>query len=183
MNVINVFGMTCAFEVLIKNCSDKKFKIVYKPQCRMFISYDMCAVAKTQINPRILEVRSAFAERFRGGSRRISEGVDLIIYYCTYSTYSDRQAWANSVDPDQTPQNAASDQGLHCLSLTQQFYKHSQVIKIDFWREVYGKSAQNLSNLSKISHENETLSQTGIRLNLTFTTGFCFWDNFNNLYI
>ena len=23
-----------------------------------------------------------------------------------YSTYSDRQAWANSVDPDQTPQNA-----------------------------------------------------------------------------
>ena len=24
----------------------------------------------------------------------------------TYSTYSDRQAWANSVDPDQTPQNA-----------------------------------------------------------------------------
>ena len=24
----------------------------------------------------------------------------------TYSTYSDRHAWANSVDPDQTPQNA-----------------------------------------------------------------------------
>ena len=33
----------------------------------------------------------------------ISEGIrfDLI-----YSTYSDRQAWANSVDPDQMPQNA-----------------------------------------------------------------------------
>ena len=24
----------------------------------------------------------------------------------TYSTYLDRQAWANSIDPDQTPQNA-----------------------------------------------------------------------------
>ena len=34
--------------------------------------------------------------------------------------YWDRQAWTNSVDPDQTPQNAASDQGLHCLPLVQQ---------------------------------------------------------------
>ena len=31
--------------------------------------------------------------------------------YSSYSRYSDRQAWANIVDPDQTPQNAASDQG------------------------------------------------------------------------
>ena len=31
--------------------------------------------------------------------------------------YWDRQAWANSVDPDQMLQNAASDQGLHCLPL------------------------------------------------------------------
>ena len=28
---------------------------------------------------------------------------------------------SNGVDPDQTPQNAASDQGLHCLPLVQQF--------------------------------------------------------------
>ena len=28
------------------------------------------------------------------------------------------QAGANCADPDQTPQNAASDQGLHCLSTT-----------------------------------------------------------------
>ena len=27
-----------------------------------------------------------------------------------------RQAWANSVDPDQMPKNAAFDQGLHCSS-------------------------------------------------------------------
>ena len=51
-------------------------------------------------------------QNFRGG------GFDLNIL--PYFTYSDRQAWANSVDPDQTPQNAASDQGLHCLPLTRQ---------------------------------------------------------------
>ena len=28
---------------------------------------------------------------------------------------------ANSVDPDQTPQNAASDQGRHCLHKVQEF--------------------------------------------------------------
>ena len=31
----------------------------------------------------------------------------------------------NSTDPDQTPQNAASDPGLQCLPLIQQFYTHS----------------------------------------------------------
>ena len=41
--------------------------------------------------------------------------------YCIYPTYVHRQAWANSEDPDQTPQNAASDQGLHCLPLIKQF--------------------------------------------------------------
>ena len=35
--------------------------------------------------------------------------------------YLDRQAWSISVDPDQMPQNAASDQSLHCLSVIQQF--------------------------------------------------------------
>ena len=35
--------------------------------------------------------------------------------------FSDRQAWANSVDPDETPQNAASHQGLQCLPVIQQF--------------------------------------------------------------
>ena len=37
--------------------------------------------------------------------------------------YCDRQAWTNSVDPDQTP--AASDQDLLCLSLIQQYFKHT----------------------------------------------------------
>ena len=33
----------------------------------------------------------------------------------------DRQAWANSVDPDETPLNAASHQGLRYLPLILQF--------------------------------------------------------------
>ena len=33
--------------------------------------------------------------------------------------YSDKQAWVNSADPDETPHNAASHQGLHCLLLIQ----------------------------------------------------------------
>ena len=41
--------------------------------------------------------------------------------YRIYHMYSDRQAWANSKDPDETPQNVASHLGLHCLPLIQQF--------------------------------------------------------------
>ena len=41
--------------------------------------------------------------------------------YSIYHKYSYRQAWASSVDADGTPQNAASHQGLHSLTLMQQF--------------------------------------------------------------
>ena len=41
--------------------------------------------------------------------------------YHIYRMYLNRQAWANSVDPDEMPQNAPSHQGLHCLPLIQQF--------------------------------------------------------------
>ena len=34
--------------------------------------------------------------------------------------YSDRQALANSIDPDEMKQNATSRQGLHCLPLIRQ---------------------------------------------------------------
>ena len=44
--------------------------------------------------------------------------------YCNNPKYWDGQAWANSVDPDQMLQNAASDQGLHCLPLIQRYFKH-----------------------------------------------------------
>ena len=40
--------------------------------------------------------------------------------YRIYRKYLDRQAWANSVDPDEMPQNAASHQGLLCLRIVQQ---------------------------------------------------------------
>ena len=36
----------------------------------------------------------------------------------------------HSVNPDQTPQNAASDLGLHCLPLIQQLYTRSQVTNV-----------------------------------------------------
>ena len=42
---------------------------------------------------------------------------DIVVY----RMYADRQAWANSIDPDETPQNAASHLGLYCLPLIQQF--------------------------------------------------------------
>ena len=55
--------------------------------------------------------------------------------YRIYHWYSDALAWANSIDPDQTPQNAAFDKGLHCLPLVQKFLdtppdskKDSQII-------------------------------------------------------
>ena len=41
--------------------------------------------------------------------------------YHIYHMYLDRQAWTNSAEPDETPQNAASHQGLLCLPLIQQF--------------------------------------------------------------
>ena len=37
--------------------------------------------------------------------------------YCIYHKYSDIQACANSVDPDETPQNAASHHSLQYLPL------------------------------------------------------------------
>ena len=37
------------------------------------------------------------------------------VMYCIYRMYSDRQAWANNVDPDEMLQNTESHQGLHCL--------------------------------------------------------------------
>ena len=54
----------------------------------------------------------------------------LIIYftifkYCIYRMYSDRQAWAHSVDSDEMLQNATSHQGLHFLPLIQHFLDKS----------------------------------------------------------
>ena len=45
------------------------------------------------------------------------------------TTYSYIQARANSVDPDQTPQNAPSDQGLHSLPLIH-FWSKMDLLKV-----------------------------------------------------
>ena len=47
-----------------------------------------------------------------------------------YFAYSDRQALANTVDPNQTPHSAASDQGLQCFEPIQRFYSHPLVVKL-----------------------------------------------------
>ena len=52
--------------------------------------------------------------------------------YRIYHMYSDRQAWANSLDPEETPQNAASRLGLHCLPLIQQFLDTTSGSKL-YW--------------------------------------------------
>ena len=53
-----------------------------------------------------------------------------VICYRTCFEYWNRPALANSVVPDQTPQNAASDLGQHCLQLIQQFSGTSTNSKI-----------------------------------------------------
>ena len=43
-----------------------------------------------------------------------------LLTHCSRKT--PKEYLANSADPDQTPQNAASDQGLHCLQILQPFF-------------------------------------------------------------
>ena len=47
--------------------------------------------------------------------------------------YRGRQAWSNSVDPDQTSQNAVSDQDLHGLSFMQQILDTSTGSEMDLY--------------------------------------------------
>ena len=60
--------------------------------------------------------------RWGGGGCRF----DNITIPCMYSDKHTFKS-ANSEDPDQTPQNAASDQGLLCLTLIQQFDTYSWI--------------------------------------------------------
>ena len=47
---------------------------------------------------------------------------DVCGVYRIYSMYRDRNAWANSVDSDEMPQNVTFHLSLHCLSLIHQFW-------------------------------------------------------------
>ena len=53
--------------------------------------------------------------------------------YHIYHKYLDRQARANSVDPDKMPQNVVSDLGLHCLPLIQQIQMPSTCSRMDLF--------------------------------------------------
>ena len=48
--------------------------------------------------------------------------------YCIHLGYSNRQAWVNIVHLDQTPQNAASNLGLHCFSLMNPAFLYIQTV-------------------------------------------------------
>ena len=61
------------------------------------------------------------------------KSTDIILPYF-YCIYSDRQAWENSVDPYETPQNVASHQGLHCLPLIKQFLDITSGSKLYLFR-------------------------------------------------
>ena len=52
--------------------------------------------------------------------------------YSIYSMYLDRQAWANSVDPDEMSHSAVSHQGIHCLPIIQQFLESSKMYLFNF---------------------------------------------------
>ena len=63
----------------------------------------------------------------------ISFASSKIIPYLPILKYSDRQPRTNIVNQDQTPQKAASDQGLQCLLLVQQFLKVSTSSQMDLF--------------------------------------------------
>ena len=49
---------------------------------------------------------------------------EIIIFTVNKHKYWDRWAWANSVEPDETPQNEVFDQGPHCLQPIQLMFLH-----------------------------------------------------------
>ena len=59
---------------------------------------------------------------------------NIFISYHNNPKYWDKSALANSVDPDQMPQNVASDLGLHCLPYIQQYFKPSTGGRMDYFK-------------------------------------------------
>ena len=53
----------------------------------------------------------------------------LKVYFNRNNPNLDRQAWVNSVNPDQTPHNAASDRSTLFAIQYNRFYTYQQVIK------------------------------------------------------
>ena len=53
----------------------------------------------------------------------------MIQGYCILPKYSDRQARANGIDPDQMPHYVASNQALHFCDSSSSFKTHRLVVK------------------------------------------------------
>ena len=65
-----------------------------------------------------------------GGGQGVGGGGGVDLNKLQYLLYIVALAGlSKQLDPDQTSQYAASDQGLHCLPFTQQFYSYSHVVK------------------------------------------------------
>ena len=59
-------------------------------------------------------------------------------HYNIYPKPLDRQTWANSVDPDQMPQNVVFDQGLYCLLLILLVFRHiNKYSNEPQWQKIY----------------------------------------------
>ena len=64
----------------------------------------------------------------------VSLAISILSFnYRNNPKYWDRQSLAISVDPDQTPQHAASDQGLYCLPFMGIFVDTSTGSKLDLF--------------------------------------------------
>ena len=86
------------------------------------LSHILCKVSDISVREQkhlIWLYRGASRIIYEGGWAAGAGGFDLI--KCPY-LYLEKQAWANSRDPDETQENVASDQRSLCLSLIQQFY-------------------------------------------------------------
>ena len=59
--------------------------------------------------------------------------------YYNYPKFLDTQIWANSVDPDQTPHKAASDQDLHCLPLNRKYFSLIYFIRMNIHTAIQNK--------------------------------------------
>ena len=101
---------------------------------------------------------------YRCGSKRISEGLDLIIL--PYLLYVFGQT---SLGKQCRPRSDAAERGVWSRSTL--IATHPAILhtftgsKMDLLKRRIRKSVQNLSNLSKISREIEIFSQIWIRLN------------------
>ena len=92
--------------------------------------------------------------------------------------YLVRQAWANSVDPEETPQNAVSHLGPHCLALIQLFLDTTLGSKLYLFKFQikYAKELRCLNTKSKYGKITDTEIKWLIRESVMIITFVEFID-------